>query len=494
MKRNTVIILSVCIVSLAFFLRFYRYSDRWGLAYDQIHDVMIARHAIESIQIPLLGPFSSAGPFQTSGVWYWFIMIGSLFYVPSLISPWVFLTISYGLFVVGLMWLGYKLINTSFGLLLGLFTAVSTAQIAQSVNLTNQSPLSLVSLCLLLSLFFYGKTKRLRFLFFMGFFASLGATIHLQGVSLGVLILVSMVAFGFSGFKGLIALGLGCIVPTIPILLYDLRHDFMNLQNMKYYILYDQYNISLEVLNRRWKTFISVFMPTEWGHIIGGNAVLGGMLMIGSFLVAPFLRSGSVQKKFVLVCIVSLGIMISIARYTRTPIFSSYLVSMHPLILLVSTAAVYRVIQKQKWIGIGLALIVLLSSSYRTVKEITQGTNRSDQRTRYWTEIIKDRFPQDNFSVYVHQKGSAVEGMMLSMYLDVEGRIAPDGTKLAVLSYPFVGTVSGTLLIHDENKAVFDVSSSSSSILKKLDWKRVHPKDIYDETQYWVEMEEGKSL
>lgn len=68
MKRNTVLIFSVCIVLLSFFLRFYRYSDRWGLAYDQIHDVMIARHAIESIQIPLLGPFSSAGPFRKTGV------------------------------------------------------------------------------------------------------------------------------------------------------------------------------------------------------------------------------------------------------------------------------------------------------------------------------------------------------------------------------------------------------------------------------------------
>ncbi|MCX8009126.1 MAG: hypothetical protein N3A54_05525, partial [Patescibacteria group bacterium] len=66
------------ILMLSCFLRFFRYSDRWGLAYDQAHDALIARHAIASGQMPLVGPFSSAGPFQISGVWYWFIMFGTL--------------------------------------------------------------------------------------------------------------------------------------------------------------------------------------------------------------------------------------------------------------------------------------------------------------------------------------------------------------------------------------------------------------------------------
>src|SRR3989338_1965310 len=64
------------IIVVSIFLRFYNYDQRLGLAYDQAHDAIVSLYALEQGKLPLLGPFSSAGAFQTGGEWYWFIMAG----------------------------------------------------------------------------------------------------------------------------------------------------------------------------------------------------------------------------------------------------------------------------------------------------------------------------------------------------------------------------------------------------------------------------------
>ena len=69
-----IVVATWIIVGIAFVLRFYNYNNRWGLAYDQAHDALVARYALEAGKIPLVGPFSSAGAFQTGGEWYWIIM------------------------------------------------------------------------------------------------------------------------------------------------------------------------------------------------------------------------------------------------------------------------------------------------------------------------------------------------------------------------------------------------------------------------------------
>ena len=141
--KNWFTVSLVCFLILSFTIRFYNYENRWGLAYDQAYSALVARHAVSELKLPLVGPFSSAGPMQTGGEWYWFVMLGTVLDPDNVMSPWIFLTLTYVFFVVFIVFLGKELIDKKFGIILGILTLVSTAQIAQSVSLTNQSPLAL---------------------------------------------------------------------------------------------------------------------------------------------------------------------------------------------------------------------------------------------------------------------------------------------------------------------------------------------------------------
>ena len=275
LRRNFFWVLFTAILFLAIALRFYDYNDRYGLAYDQAHDAVVSRYAVSENKIPLLGPFSSAGPFQTGGEWYWLLMIPISIYPYSILSPWIFITILYVIFVACIILLGKEIKGNVFGLFVGALAAVSTAQISQSLNLTNQAPHALIALLAIWAMLRFIKKKKDKYLFFIAFFVSLSISIHLQGVALMIFLLLTIILTGIPSKKGVIVILAGLLIPLSPILIYDIWHDFFNIRNMVNYYLFDQYKISFDVLGRRWLTYVGEFLPQSWSYIIGGLVISG---------------------------------------------------------------------------------------------------------------------------------------------------------------------------------------------------------------------------
>src|SRR3989344_1196554 len=79
----------VLIISLATFLRFYNYENRWSLAGDPARDAIIAKYALENNKVPSTGPFSSAGNFTTGNIWYVWLIASAGIYSASFLTPWI---------------------------------------------------------------------------------------------------------------------------------------------------------------------------------------------------------------------------------------------------------------------------------------------------------------------------------------------------------------------------------------------------------------------
>lgn len=486
MNNKIYFLLVVGILCLATFLRFSRFPDRFGLAYDQAQDSLVARGAISLHRIPLLGPFSSAGPFQTSGIWYWLIIIPTLIYPYAVTSPWIFITfLSVGL-VLGMVCLGTYLENRSFGILLGLLTSISTAQVAQSVNLTNQTPLAFTSFAVLCSAWVYMKKKKPNILFFLGFFATLSLSIHLQGVALIAVVLIILAYYKLS-IRGVFFLLFGIIIALLPVIISEIQHNFMNTTNMIHYILYDQYKISLDVFGRRWKTFLSVFIPNEWSHIVGGLPILVVLLFGGAFCdaIRTFVKKRNPQK---IVCLLSFVAMITIVRYTRTPLFSSFIVFLHPFILLFSAYSLAFLFKSNKVIGTILFILVIWNTVLRTKQEIMYGQNQSDGYGRYWRSVFTLLFPNQTFSIYDYKYESSYASLLLSLYFSVDNKTDDTGKKIGIMMFPpKESTPTGKLLFQDADYGFYDLDASSSSQLGSIGWVRVLPEDRLRSTQDWME-------
>jgi len=487
-KKNLYIILVCSILLLGFFLRFYNYDARWGLGYDQTHDAIVSRYALENFKIPLVGPFSSGAQFQTSGIWYIFISLSTLFFPYSIITPWVVLTFCFVILIFLMIKLAEKMEGKVFGLIVGMLTALSPSQIAQSLNLSLTAPMCFISFGAIYMMVKFVKTKKLIYLFFLSLFTSMGSTTHLSGAVLLILLFITIIFTKSVSFKRLFIIFIGLIIPGIPLIIFDLQNNFVNSTGLLNTIFYNQFNVSYEVLGRRWLTYLGVFWPNAWGYIIGGNKSLGYALVLGSGAVFFWQIVRRKITKEWLILVISFVLMVGAIRYVRTPIFDSYLIFLHPFVLLFSGYLIYFIFLKNKTIAILLFLVVVGFSAQKSIYEMMSATNNSIATVREMENYLNKQFPNVKFSIYDYRfkHNGASFPLVLSLY--TAGKISDNGKKIGIVIVN-EKSVSDTAIFSKiftskGGYSFLDISGSSSAQLGEK-WYYVNPSNIYNSTENW---------
>ncbi len=484
-KKNLDKVSLAFILILSIILRFARYPDRWGLAYDQAHDAVIAHHAINTLQLPLLGPFSSAGPYQTGGEWYWFIIFGTILNPFSVITPWVFMTLLYVFFVYLIIHIGTELVDKKFGFLVGLLAAISPAQITQGTNLTNQSPIAVVSLLSIWCSIRYLRKKERRYIFLLALLVGLGSSIHLQGVALGILLLITVIFAKRFDLRTMVVVVLGLLIPWTPVIIVDIQNNFFNSKGMLQYYLHDQYAISLDVLGRRWKTYAGVFWPKMWSFVIGGEILLGYVTTVSLLIVVGYQVVNRKIAKEWLVLLLSMAGMITLLRYTRTPLFDSYIVFLHPFILLATAWLLYWLYQQKKVFGYIALGIIFLVSLQRDIMEINASTNRTGKASALWRNHLIKTFPGKSFAIYDFKNNTRDKSVPLILFLQAHNRrlqetmrVGMIATDAGYIKQPIIyGKTEGTKIVNLENV--------SNKQLEKDGWILTDPQSIYEATEHW---------
>ena len=478
----------IFIIGLATILRFYAYDRRWAPGADQVSFALLSRFALFHHHLPLFGPFSSAGPFQTGGEWYWLIMAGQAIFPFSFLTPWVVFTIFYVVFVFLIYVVAKEIGGKNLGLLSALFAAVSTSQIAQSANLTNQTPIAFISLLALWSSLRYLKAKKDKYIFLLGFFVGLASAIHSQGFALAPLILVTLVLGGVPKLRHLAMLAVGLFLPWLPIFIADSRNHFHNTTNIILYYSRDQYKISFDVLGRRWITYLFRFWPQAWAHTIGGSFLVGWFLAIsiGLFAIRGFIKK-TISREWILL-IFSTVFMIGMLRYIRTPIFDSYLMFLHPFIFILSSLTVLSLYKLNKYAGIILVLVILIFSLQRSIKELQTSNNK------YYTTAIENivfsltkKYPNTKFDFYDFSYFSSNTSQAVVLLLDDKNLIDDKGKRIGLSTRKFKSTPKTPnkpdYIIFDRN--IYDLTSIKKEALPKYGWESVNPSFIYYNVQEW---------
>ncbi len=487
LKNNYFMVAAILIGIVAFILRFYNYPSRWGLAYDQAHDAIVARYALENFLLPLVGPFASGAQFQTSGIWYWFLMTATAIYPDAIITPWVIITVCYFLFVFFMVLIGKELINKEFGLLVGLLTAISTGQITQSTNLSLTAPMCFVIALGIYSAIKFYKTKKIKFAFLIGLAAGLAPTIHLQGALFVIFVPVVMVLLKIRDLKTISIIILGGFIPTIPLIIFDLTHNFVNVSGLINHFFVKQYLVSYEVLGRRWITFLGIFWPSSWAHVIGGYPIIGYLIMFFVFITVLLESTKRRVNPIWLSLIVTFLFAVVGMRYIRTPLFDSYVVFLHPFILLLTAWMVWLIFSRSKYIGIIFLLTISLFTLHKDYVEITNASNYTTKLTHDMKKSL-DAFGKGKYAIHDYQFKTNGYTLPLLMLLHRDNMLSDDGYNIGVFYSsnsaefdfkPVYGGINSFQLV--------DLSSVTSSELEKMDWYHMSPKKIYDSTENWYD-------
>ena len=427
-KKNIFIITLFSILIAASFFRTYNYPNRIFVQADNSQHVQVGKYAADKLKIPQVGPFSSAGPFFY-GPWYFWLLELFSFLPFGFLTNWYFITILYTLFIPLIYWLGKEIGGKLTGIVAALYAAISPAQITYSFSVW--SPTIVPSVVLLALTFFvrFYKFKRKIDIFWVCIFVSLAATIHFQNMLISPILAIVILTVKptlTNYLKYFLPVVFGLIIPFIPLLYFDLKFHWYNSINLAIFLLVDQFKIWVP---NRWLTYLVSYWPDAWGYIIGGNRLIGGLLIvILSILFLVRIASYKKYKLFFLIAIIFI-LEIFLYRYYRGQRFEYYSLFAHPTVLVLSAWLTVELLKIKKYIGIILLSLVIIFSIKR-VDLGERGVTLSE--IRLLKEELYAKFPGMSFDIYACERNVSSISHPLALLMYYEGRSDTSGVKIGV--------------------------------------------------------------
>lgn len=237
-QKDRFFILIILIFLVGAFLRFYRLEDFTTFLADQGRDAIIIKRILTLEHLPAIGPPTSVGQVYLGPFYYYFIAPWLLIFS---FNP-VGLAFGVAFFSSIYILINYFIVKELFGQRIAL---VSTMLIAFSSTLIEMSRFSwnpnLLPLFTLLTIYFLiksFKTNRILFYLLAGAFLSFSIQLHYLALFLIPPILISLMIqiielkgkqkkIIFNSFLILFSF----LFFSLPLLIFDLRHNFLNVKN-----------------------------------------------------------------------------------------------------------------------------------------------------------------------------------------------------------------------------------------------------------------------
>ncbi len=230
---NSKLILISILVFITVFFRSYHLKDRYVFDWDQEDDANKVMEMVKTYKPRLIGPRVAnesgffVGPFHYYFLTPFFVFTGGNPYFGA------YATIFISIITTIIMYLVFeKILNSNIAFISSLFYATSTNITSWNVIYT---PLLSTLIFYLCYQFITGKKKLFPLLAFL---YSFSFTTHLVPAVLIIPIIVSILLSHFKANKKQILLSLILfLIPLIPLFVFDLRHNFINLLSLRNFVL-----------------------------------------------------------------------------------------------------------------------------------------------------------------------------------------------------------------------------------------------------------------
>ncbi|KKP93996.1 MAG: Glycosyl transferase family 39 [Parcubacteria group bacterium GW2011_GWA1_36_12] len=318
------------------------------------------------------------------------------------------------LFIFVIYWLGNQIGGKKVGGLSAIFAAIAPAQISNSLSVWNPAIVPLLSAIILLFVVQYFNFRKARDIFLFGFTLSLAMSIHFQSMLLFPTLIILLFVTRPSK-KHLSYLILGLLIPFLPLIYFDIKHDWYNFKSVFIYLFIDQFSIWVP---NRWLSYIFSYWPETWSHVIGGFKFLSGsiIVLLSIFTISNIKKLNNYKVFYLIASIFVLEIVLY--RY-RGPRYEYYSFFTHPYVLLLSAWTLKKLTEIQKLIGIIFIIAIVVATLNQSIYDLKE-TQISLKKIKNLKTEIYSAFPSQKFDIYScpFSGGVVAHPLSLSMYHD----------------------------------------------------------------------------
>jgi len=496
-RKRKILLTLVLFIAISLVLRFYNFPFRYGLSDEPIRDAAVATIGVREFQLPLTGPFSSAGPF-TFGPWYYYQLILAKAIIQVPYAPWIYLSLASAACIVLLYKIG-EFFEKKLGLVLAFLGTISSSLILSGTHLTNPN---LSNLFAFLSIYLFLKLvkKDHSYWWSVGFGVCLGIAINIHYQMMGLMILpVLLFLIKPKRYLSIVCVFLGVFATFLPMLFFDLNNHWFNTKNIFYY--YTEGKKLIYVPNR-WLFYLRDFWPSYIEEVTGIPGLLGAILMLlfgGTFAFNLYKRK--VSREMVLL-VAAFAFNFILLRYYWGERFFGYLNYIRPFVIIFEGYTFYyfyRIIrQKKVRIVYGLLVaVLLLSLNIPRIGKLMEKDKFTALMYSTEEKLLK-AYPDEKFTLYICPgPGNTYYSSMshsLLFLLDSRDMLSPNGRSISINNddcYPQGVRNAPNFKIENANFTkiegtdLIDISKHSTASISAMHWQKHSLKLIFDTTTRW---------
>lgn len=282
-KRNLIrFIFTVLVIFVYCFFRFYNLPQKFGFDWDAERDANVVKDIING-KFTLIGP-RVLGP---SGFFlppYFYYLLTPFYWITKL-DPRAILYFLYAyniLFLTVALFVLSKIFSHKLALVFVAVLAVVPYAISMDTVSWNPILIPLVFLFFLYLLHKYELSGNVKWLFFSAVCFSLGVSFHVQFAFYGLFFLPVFYK-SYRKIKKILLVALGVILPFFPLLLFDVRHEFINLRLLAGMVGGVGVRDNFQILTV-WSNFLTMVLNVTFSNTAGIVCYLTVVLFLSGYV------------------------------------------------------------------------------------------------------------------------------------------------------------------------------------------------------------------
>lgn len=260
-KNKIELIILGVILLVGSFCRLYRISEYMVFLGDEGRDAIITRRIFTELHPPLIGPGTSVGSMYLGPLYYYMMAIPLLIAGFSPVGPAIMVAILGVLTIAFVWWVEKTWFGRSAGLIAAALYSISPTTIIYSHSSWNPNIMPFFALLCIYSIWKVWRQKNNNWLIVLGIAYAFVLQSHYLGLLLAPTLLLFWILalrnlrliknskFEIKNFWKKTILGIGFfLILMSPLLIFDIRHDWMNVRSIYKFIAERQTNFSVDLV------------------------------------------------------------------------------------------------------------------------------------------------------------------------------------------------------------------------------------------------------
>lgn len=435
-KKDFCIVLAIILI--AAFLRFYRLPEYMTFLGDEGRDALMIKRILVEHDIPLIGPPTSIGNIYLGPLYYYMMAVPmAIFWLNPVAAAYQVALI--GVLTVGLIYyLGRVWFGKSAGWVASFLYAISPITIIYSRSSWNPNPAPFFALLSILGLYLAQKFKDFRWFILTGGSIAAASQMHYLALILipisGLLWLYALSLKlrkkldGRNFFTGILGGVLAFLLLMSPLLIFDLKHNFLNYRAITEFFLNRETTVNVNPLNSL-DRIPPIFMHNLVGRYMAGDYLWSNWLVsILVLLPMVVVLYRKIKGQTVRWAYLSLGVWLMVglagmSLYKQT-IYDHYLGFLNPvpylllgaLFSLIATLNVSSNLRRIIY-GIGLVILVIISVINLQKSPLQYPPNNQIKRTQDVAKFVISEAGEKPFNFALISKNNYDAAYQFYLYI-----------------------------------------------------------------------------